>query len=365
MGFKIPKTDHDGTSIITDYLLLDLFACFASSIKVFFALAPNATRGESCAEVWFVMIILFFLIIYASGFFFLLACAVRAVRYARMPLHLRWELYPVPHEGPERARHGGSYFEVSDWSSQPGRLHFWGDIRYMVPEILFLKGLWEANRKLWFRSYPFHSGLYLLTGTAVLVAFRAVLILFLPTVASGLVGLLAAWVCKACGMAGGLLAMIGAATLLQRRLADKDLSPYSTPGDIFNLAFFLVILGLLSAGYLLQSPDTAGIEAVALAILTMDTRIEIGGLLAAGLIAGALLLAYIPCTHMAHFIGKYFTYHAVRWDDLPVTRRAELRARVARNLALRPTWAAAHIGANGKKTWGEIATADPGKRSAG
>ena len=29
----------------------------------------------------------------------------------------------------------------------------------------------------------------------------------------------------------------------------------------------------------------------------------------------ALLAAYIPFTHMSHFVGKYFTYHAVRWDD--------------------------------------------------
>jgi nitrate reductase gamma subunit len=40
-----------------------------------------------------------------------IATVVRAVGYARMPLHLRWELYPVPHEAPDRAAHGGSYFE--------------------------------------------------------------------------------------------------------------------------------------------------------------------------------------------------------------------------------------------------------------
>ncbi len=310
------------------------------------------------------MVFYVFLFIYASVAFFVIACAVRAVRYARMPLHLRWELYPVPHESPERARHGGSYFEVADWSSHPARFHLWGDVKYMVPEIFFLEGLWESNRRLWFRSYPFHFGLYLLAGAAVLVAFRTVLVLTASALAAGAVGWLAAWVCKAFGVLGAALAMIGAAGLLHRRLADKDLKPYSVPGDIFNLIFFLVILGLLAAGYVLRPPDAPGMEAIALAILKMDTGIEIGGLLAVGLVAGALMLAYIPCTHMAHFIGKYFTYHCVRWDDMPSARQAELRARIARNLALRPTWAARHVGADGKKTWGEIAAASPMKRSA-
>ncbi len=31
----------------------------------------------------------------------------------------------------------------------------------------------------------------------------------------------------------------------------------------------------------------------------------------------ALLIAYIPITHMAHFVVKYFAYHKVRWDRHP------------------------------------------------
>ena len=32
----------------------------------------------------------------------------------------------------------------------------------MVPEMLFLHGLRTFNRSLWYRSFPFHFGLYLL-----------------------------------------------------------------------------------------------------------------------------------------------------------------------------------------------------------
>ena len=36
----------------------------------------------------------------------------------------------------------------------------------------------------------------------------------------------------------------------------------------------------------------------------------------------SLLTAYIPTTHMSHFVGKYFAYHSIRWKDDAVTRDA-------------------------------------------
>ena len=39
-----------------------------------------------------------------------------------------------------------------------------GELKVMVPEILFLVALKEHNKKLWYRSFPFHFGLYLVVG---------------------------------------------------------------------------------------------------------------------------------------------------------------------------------------------------------
>ncbi len=41
---------------------------------------------------------------------FAVGCTYKALRFAAMPLHLRWELYPVAHEK-GRASYGGSYIE--------------------------------------------------------------------------------------------------------------------------------------------------------------------------------------------------------------------------------------------------------------
>ena len=75
---------------------------------------------------------------YASVLTFIGACVVRILRYARAPLHLRWELYPVPHEEPKRVEHGGSYFETLDWWTKPTHFNLLGELRFMAVEMLFL-----------------------------------------------------------------------------------------------------------------------------------------------------------------------------------------------------------------------------------
>ena len=82
------------------------------------------------------MTIALYCMLYIGVLVFVAGCVVRAVSYASKPIHLRWEIYPLPH--------GTS-----------------GELKIMIPEILFLKGLWEFNRRMWWVSYPFHLGLYL------------------------------------------------------------------------------------------------------------------------------------------------------------------------------------------------------------
>ena len=121
------------------------------------------------------MTVLLYLVVYAAFLIFAVACIARAIRYAKFPLHLRWEIYPVPHEPPERVAHGGSYFETSDWWTEKRKYNLAGELAVMVPEMLFLKGLWEFNRRLWRVSFLFHFGLYLLIATLAMLFAAAVL----------------------------------------------------------------------------------------------------------------------------------------------------------------------------------------------
>jgi nitrate reductase gamma subunit len=77
------------------------------------------------------------------------------------------------------------------------------------------------------------------------------------------------------------------------------------------------------------------------------------------------LVAYIPLTHMSHFVGKYFAYHSVRWDDAPNLKGGPKEAAIMANLMQKVTWAAPHIQSNGEKNWVELATMDYKKYGGG
>jgi nitrate reductase gamma subunit len=298
-------------------------------------------------------------VIYAALLVFGVATVVRAVGYARAPVHLRWELYPVPHEPSERLKHGGSYFEISEWWTEPRRPNLAAEVGWMAREILFLKGLWDANRPLWFRSFPFHFGLYLLAGTGGLLVVAAVGSLAAPAALAGTAGLVLRGLYRVTAVGGFALVLVGSAGLLHRRLTDPTLRTYTTPGDIFNLLFFLAALGLVALGLVARPVGSPGLLTVTIGLLTFDTGVRVEPVLAAGLFASALLVAYIPLTHMSHFVAKYFTYHAVRWDDAPLRDNGKLAAKLAEYLTYRPTWSAAHMKADGVKTWAEVAAANP------
>ncbi len=305
------------------------------------------------------MTTLFYIVIYSAVAVFLAACAVRAVSYARMPIHLRWELYPVPHDDPALVKHGGSYFEVTDWWKFPRHFNLVGELKVMVPEMLLLKGLRKFNPVLWYSSFPFHFGLYLLIGSMVMVFAHALL----PTAAAASWAVMAATVLRdlvlvTAGLGSGL-SILGAIGLLVRRFTDPHLRNYTAPADIFNLIFFIAAFGLLWAGYFLKQPGQAGPLAIAHGLLHFDRGVPVPGLLAVGLGLTAVLLAYIPLTHMSHFIAKYFTYHSLRWDDEPNRPGSKLGVKLAEYLTYRPTWSAAHVGADGSKTWVEVVSSPP------
>ena len=80
---------------------------------------------------------------------------------------------------------------------------------------------------------------------------------------------------------------------------------------------------------------------------------------AAAIVSASLLAAYIPLTHMSHMFMKYFLYHKVKWDDAPNRPGGPLEKAILANLGFKPTWKAKHIGADGQKSWLDIASSAP------
>jgi nitrate reductase gamma subunit len=158
--------------------------------------------------------------------------------------------------------HGGSYLETSEWWTVPRHFSLAGELRLMIPEMLFLKGLRDSNRPLWYRSFPFHFGLYLMAGSVTLLVLTA-LVSVMTADGFGVLGSVLRGLTTATGISGLGLSLAGACALLHRRLTDVSLRSYTTPGDIFNLLFFIMSLGLISIGYVVRPEGSPGALAIA------------------------------------------------------------------------------------------------------
>jgi nitrate reductase gamma subunit len=174
-------------------------------------------------------------------------------------------------------------------------------------------------------------------------------------------GTLLKYAIVASGAAGMGLAILGAVGLLHRRLTDPELRDFTTPADIFNLLFFIAVFGLTLATFFTVDRDFSKFRFLVHNLVTFKMEALPGSgleslLPQASLILLGLLMAYIPLTHMSHFVGKYFAYHAIRWNDEPNLRGGKQEAGIHKLLAQPINWAAPHIRGDGKKTWVDAAT---------
>ncbi len=285
---------------------------------------------------------------------FLLAVIYRFVRIARLPVHVRWELYPVAHEK-GRARYGGSYFEELNWWTKPRETSVLGELRVMVPEILLLAGVRHRNRSHWYRSFPFHFGLYLVVATTLLLTVNGVI----EAAGGAGFGRLLARLTAGLGYAGFGLGLLGAAALFLRRLGNPEYREFTKPTDFANLLFFTAAFAVALAAQVLFDPDFSRMRGFFAGFFGAPAP-GLAPLQGLQVVLLSLLAAYVPLTHMSHFFTKYFLYHDIRWNDTPLAPGSRLEKRMQEVLELKPTWSAPHIRGDGRKTWVDVATSAPG-----
>ena len=281
------------------------------------------------------MTTLFYILAYLAVIGFVATAAIKVKGYlAASPLHARWELYPVPHEGP-KGSYGGSFMEETDWWTKPRHVDHLGDIKALLEEVLFLHATFTHNLKLWFRTYPFHLGLYMLMGGTIILVIAAFLRLFGMNPDGG---------CLIC-----------------RRLHDEGLRKYTTPEHFFNLGVFIVfaLVGLVAWAF---NPSFARLSGDFIYNLLTFNFAEINSsTFMLHMLLGFFVLIWIPMTHMGHLIFKYFTYHDIRWGDTPTDFSQKNNEKMKQALQFKVSWAADHINGQGTKTWLDIATESPKK----
>ena len=292
---------------------------------------------------------------YLAVVFFIVFVAAKLIKIARMPIHIRWDLYPIPHERGKGA-YGGSYFEEVDWWTKPRNFSLMSELRAMALEIFFVQSLFHHNRPLWYFSFPFHLGLYCLVAFTVLLALGAVLGIQGIEIVAGsasFLGVAVYYLTVVLGTGGWILGAVGAIGLLFARMFGGELRKASVRSDYFNLIFLLAVFGAGFAAWVTVDPGYAHLRGFIQAMVTFapasDLPVAVG---IQGWLVTALLF-YFPFTHMPHVFGKYFTYHTVRWEDHPNVKGSKIEKAVTEALGYKLSWAAPHIK---KGTWAEAAT---------
>jgi len=300
------------------------------------------------------------LLVYLAVLIFVLATAARIWKYASAPVHLRWELYPVTAD--REKKYGGSYYEEMEWWKKLPKKNLFHEILAMGEEILFLKGVYENNRGLWYASYPFHLGLYALVGLIGLLVVGGLAEMAGISVTSGStswIGLALHSLTLLAAYVGLGLSMAGCVGLLVKRLQDPVLRPMTSPADYCNLAYILVLLLVTGFACLFADPTFATARQITQSLLRFQSLPEASGIVMLELILFSIFLLYMPFTRMTHFFAKYFTYHKVRWEDSPNLPGGQWETKIQEVLNFGVTWKAPHIQTG--RTWAEVAMEMPQK----
>jgi nitrate reductase gamma subunit len=302
------------------------------------------------------MDIILMLLTYVSGLVFVVVFASKILKYATMPMHVRWELYPIPHEGKD---YGGSFFEEVDYWKKSRHKDHLAQYRFMAPEILFIRALHEDNRPLWYWSFPFHFGLYLCIGGLVLLTIGAILEIIGLSPASSALGSLVQALTQVLAVVGFVLGFIGALGLLYKRLSDPALNDQSAGIDYLNLVWLAAIFG---TGFLvwLIDPKFDVARNYLVGLLTFKPAAQgMSGIHAINLLLFLGFWVYFPFTHMTHMVSKYFMWDKVKWDDDPNIGDPGMDSKIQTYLGYPVSWSAEHIGSGGTKSWAEVATTNP------
>lgn len=271
------------------------------------------------------------LIIFAwvSVILFIILAGYKFYQFRNMPLNLRWEVYPVPHETQEKRAYGGSYMESVDWVKHSRPSSKWAEYVEMGSEIFLLKRVRQHNPYgLWPLSMALHWGIYLLLIWIGLL-FAAV---FVPAFANLTVVF---------GVAAFVLGAVGAVGLIVKRATNRHLSLYSAPVDYFNLAFLAAIFALGFISWLLD-PLFLGHQAYIHSLLVFRP-VSVPLATIAMFMVLQVFAVYMPFSKLIHYLMKHFTFTEVLWDDDFKTRGSRVDQQVERQLSFKPTWAGPHL----------------------
>ena len=299
-----------------------------------------------------VAVIILLLMVWASYLYIGGTYTYRSIKYALMPVHLRWELYPVPHE--RDAEFGGSFMQEVEWWNKPIKKSFIKDLFFILKDYLTFFQYFRLNKGYWAVIYMWHVGFYLIVAFHGLVALGAIFeVCGLHITDSGGSAVLY-WITIVAGVAGFAFGCLGSMGVMARRMNDPDLNLFATPKHFFSYIFYLFVFlsGLIAwAGFDLHMVEYREFYH---AVFTLDGEAVLDAALVVHAVLFALFLFYMPSTQAMHYATKFFMYFAVLWNDGPNFQGSKVEGKLQKLLKQTVTWSAPHLQTG--KDWVEICT---------
>ncbi|GAB6182304.1 respiratory nitrate reductase subunit gamma [Thermodesulfovibrio hydrogeniphilus] len=247
---------------------------------------------------------------------------------SKMPLNVRWEIYPVPHG----KKDGGSYLEETDWISKEHKKNTIAEITEPLKEIFYLHRVKKFNTYgLWLWSMALHWGLWLMFLWIFFIiiaqfteSFNLSNFAFVPYFAY-------------------FLGIIGSTGLILKRLLNRELKLYTSGIDYFNLFF---LLSIFSTGFLMATKENfvnenfAYVNGIANLNLALS---EISIITIIHFVLFEIFLIYIPFSRFFHGPVKFFTFHKILWNDEYQKKASSEERKIMQQLNSKVKWAGPHI----------------------
>jgi len=294
---------------------------------------------------------------YFAAALFLVKTVSTILKYSKLPRHLRWDLYPVPHQGPE-----GSKYQKVDFSQIKPHSSLFHELKEMGQEMLFIKKAYINNPKVWMGSFPLHAGVYLGLAWLLMLVVGAIMELNGVPVkadAQSVLSILVYYATLVAGAGSFIFGLCGSLVMLWLRTTDEDMRFMSDVLSFFNLAVMIFLFGSGLTAWGLTDASFQMIRQHVADLLMFKPGSVKEPLIILQMLSFCLFLIYLPFSRMMHFVGKYFFYHNIMWDDKMMKRNSAMENDIAAYLQYKITWAAPHIKKGG--SWVDQVSERPSK----
>jgi hypothetical protein len=290
---------------------------------------------------------------YFAYAFIVVAYGSKVIKYVRMPVHLRWELFTSTDASKPFQR--DDIVAVS--GQQASRSNKWrlSRVWLFLREYLWFPSYFSHNKVYWIFLYIAHIGFVgLIIFQILCITIAAGAVMFYDQVNGSIDNaveslLVLRIMLGIISFAAGIIGNIG---LMFYRINNRDLRLY-TP--LLTFIGYCVSIGISLIGFILlltSDPHFSGYVTFFAGMIQFKPT-EISGLLAVFIFLNALHLIYLPFTPGFHYITRAFAFFGVQWDMRPNTKGSTMEKAVSQILKKRMTWSAPHIKAG--QTWEEAA----------